>query len=121
MGYGTEDCSRWLTGAHGTLSRSITFNLIGDQHEISFLTLPEHCSTTIRNAGLSDLDSAINRTDIWDDLDGSANYTCLGPTNGAFTSAGHPEDNLNESALASVMHMHTIPQVLYTTFLQDGQ
>jgi uncharacterized surface protein with fasciclin (FAS1) repeats len=91
------------------------------QRESRFLTLPEHCSTTIRNLSLNSLDSAINRTGIWDDLDNSPNYTCLGPTNQAFANADHPEINLNGSALATAMHMHTIPQVLYTNFLEDGQ
>jgi len=85
------------------------------------LTLPEHCSSTIRNGGLTSLDNAINRTDIWDDLDNSPNYTCLGPTDQAFANANHPETNLSTAALASAMYMHIIPQVLYTNFLQDGQ
>jgi hypothetical protein len=87
------------------------------------LTLPEHCSATVRNSGLSSLDNAINRTDIWDDLDNSPHYTCLGPTNQdqAFANAGNPDTNLNVSALADAMHMHTIPQVPYTNFLEDGQ
>ncbi|KAH9203984.1 FAS1 domain-containing protein [Leptodontidium sp. 2 PMI_412] len=86
-----------------------------------FLTLPEHCSATIRNSGLSSLDSAITRAGIWDDLDDSANYTCIGPTDAAFANAQHPENNLNDSALESAMKMHTFPQVLYTNFLEDGQ
>ncbi|KAH6695979.1 hypothetical protein BKA61DRAFT_623658 [Leptodontidium sp. MPI-SDFR-AT-0119] len=86
-----------------------------------FLTLPEHCSATIRNSGLSSLDSAITRAGIWDDLDDSANYTCIGPTDTAFANAQHPENNLNDSALESAMKMHTFPQVLYTNFLEDGQ
>lgn len=86
-----------------------------------FLTLPASCSTTIRTSGLSSLDNAINRTDLWDDLDGSSNYTCLGPSNQAFLDAGNPETTLNESALATAMRMHTIPQPLYTSFLVDGQ
>ncbi|KAF8857792.1 FAS1 domain-containing protein, partial [Acephala macrosclerotiorum] len=86
-----------------------------------FLTLPEHCSSTIRNGGLTSLDSAINQTHIWGDLDKSPNFTCLGPTNQAFADANHPETNLGLAPLASIMHLHTIPQVLYTNFLQDGQ
>jgi hypothetical protein len=39
----------------------------------------------------------------------------LGPNNNAFVNAGHPEINLNDSALAIAM------QVLYTNFLEDGQ
>ena len=58
---------------------------------------------------------------MWDDLDNSANYTCLGPTNTALASAGHPEINLNDDVLKAAMHLLTIPQVLYTNFLLDGQ
>lgn len=89
--------------------------------EPRFLTLPENCAKTIRNQGLSSLDSAINRTHLWDDLNNSPNYTCLGPNNNAFADANHPETNLNASALESAMEMHTISQVLYTNFLMDGQ
>jgi uncharacterized surface protein with fasciclin (FAS1) repeats len=70
---------------------------------------------------MSSLDRAINRTGIWDDLDDSQNYTCLGPTNIAFANADHPEINFNDSALTTALRMHTIPQVLYTNFLEDGQ
>jgi hypothetical protein len=45
----------------------------------------------------------------------------LGPTNTAFANAGHPEINLNDSALTTVIQMHAISQVLYTNFLEDGQ
>jgi uncharacterized surface protein with fasciclin (FAS1) repeats len=85
------------------------------------LTLPQKCSTTVKNAGLTSLDSSIDQTDLWDDLDNSSNYTCLGPNDAAFTAAGNPEEHLNQSALQDTMQLHVIPQPLYTNFLQDGQ
>ncbi|OCL12597.1 FAS1 domain-containing protein [Glonium stellatum] len=91
------------------------------QEVSQFLTLPAPCSTTIRTTGLSSLDGAINRTDLWDDLDRSSNYTCLAPSDQAFADAGNPQTTLNESALGTSMRMHTIPQSLYTNFLVDGQ
>lgn len=86
-----------------------------------FLTLPASCSKTIRTSGLSSLDNAINRTHLWDELNGSSNFTCLGPSNQAFLDAGNPETTLNESALATAMRMHTIHQSVYTNFLVEGQ
>jgi len=83
--------------------------------------LPQNCQDTINEIGLTSLAAAINRTDLWDDLDLSPNYTCLGPNNHAFTLADNPQTTLNQSSLHDTMELHTIPQPLYTNYLQDGQ
>ena len=83
--------------------------------------MPQNCQDTITEYGLTSLVTAINRTDLWDDLDNSANYTCLSPTDQAFKSAGNPQVTLNESSLDNIMELHVIPQPLYTSYLQDGQ
>lgn len=63
----------------------------------------------------------MNRTDSWDDLNFSPNYTCLSPNNLAFTLLGNPEVTLNESSLDDIIELLTIPQPLYTNFLENGQ
>jgi uncharacterized surface protein with fasciclin (FAS1) repeats len=83
--------------------------------------LPQNCKNTIDELGLTSLAGAINRTDLWGDLNNSPNYTCLGPTNQAFTLAGNPQVTLNQSTLQDTIELYTIPQPLYTNYLQDGQ
>lgn len=86
-----------------------------------FLVLPRNCQDTIIEVGLTSLATAINRTDLWDDLNNSPNYTCLGPNDQAFTLADNPQVTLNKSSLHDTMELHTIQQPLYTNYLQDGQ
>jgi uncharacterized surface protein with fasciclin (FAS1) repeats len=86
-----------------------------------FLTLPENCETTIKSLGLSSLSKAIDRTDEWDDINFSPNYTCLSPNNEAFNLSGNIQNTLNESSLDDVIDLLTIPQPLYTNFLANGQ
>jgi uncharacterized surface protein with fasciclin (FAS1) repeats len=94
----------------------------GSFHVIDgLLTLPTTCARTIRTAGLASLDNALNRTKLWPALDGSKNVTCLGPSNAAFAAAGNPQTALNETALASALLYHTLPEVAYSDFLVDGQ
>lgn len=83
--------------------------------------MPQNCQDTINAIGLSSLSTAINRTDGWDDLNFSPNYTCLSPNNQAFALSGDPQVTLNESSLQDVTELLTIPQPLYTNFLEDGQ
>jgi uncharacterized surface protein with fasciclin (FAS1) repeats len=83
--------------------------------------LPQNCQNTINALGLSSLSTAFNRTDGWDDLNFSPNYTCLSPNNQAFTLSGDLQVTLNESSLQDVVELLTIPQPLYTNFLEDGQ
>lgn len=54
-------------------------------------------------------------------LDHINNVTCLGPSDQAFLQAGSPDTKANVSALSSELEFHTIPGVLYSNFLQDGQ
>jgi hypothetical protein len=50
------------------------------------------------------------------------NVTCLGPNDQAFLQAGSPDIKDNVTELASeYLALHTIPQPLYSNFLQDGQ
>ncbi|KAF2676437.1 FAS1 domain-containing protein [Lentithecium fluviatile CBS 122367] len=85
------------------------------------LTPPEMCSDTIRNAKLTGLDNALNRSGLWTALDSSKNVTCLGPNNKAFGDAGSPDAKLNETELAGALLFHTLPEVAYSDFLEDGQ
>ncbi|ORY11316.1 FAS1 domain-containing protein [Clohesyomyces aquaticus] len=86
----------------------------------NLLTPPDLCATTIRGAGLSSLDNALNRTKLWPALDGTANLTCLGPSNEAFKSAGSADSTLGEQELTNALLFHTLPQVAYSDFLEDG-
>jgi uncharacterized surface protein with fasciclin (FAS1) repeats len=85
------------------------------------LTPPTLCKDTIRSAGLTGLDRALNRSGLWSALDSSYNTTCLGPSNNAFESAGSPDGNLTKEELVKALHFHTLPQVAYSDFLEDGQ
>ena len=85
------------------------------------LTPPDTCKKTIRGVGLASLDNALNRTGMWDALDGTANLTCLGPSNDAFKAAGSPDVNANETVLSDAIKFHTLPEVAYSDFLVDGQ
>lgn len=85
------------------------------------LTPPTTCASTIRAAGLVNLDLALNRSSLWSALDGSKNITCLGPSNDAFINAGNPQSVLNESALTGALLFHTLPEVAYSDYLYDGQ
>lgn len=85
------------------------------------LTLPTTCATTIRTAGLTNLDNALNRTSLWKALDGSKNVTCLGPDNAAFKAAGNPDSALNATTLTGALLYHTLPEVAYSDYLFDGQ
>lgn len=85
------------------------------------LTLPDLCSKTIRGAGLTGLDNALNRSSLWPTLDSSTNVTCLGPSNEAFRSAGNPDGTLNATQLQSALLFHTLPEVAYSDYLTNGQ
>jgi uncharacterized surface protein with fasciclin (FAS1) repeats len=85
------------------------------------LTPPEMCSDTIRAAKLTGLDNALNRSGLWSALDSSKNVTCLGPNNKAFKDAGSPDANLNKTALGDAVQLHTLTEVAYSDYLEDGQ
>lgn len=85
------------------------------------LTPPTTCVRTIRNAGLTNLDRALNRTNLWPALDGSKNVTCLGPNDAAFRDAGSPDSALNSTILSEAILFHTLPEVAYSDYLYDGQ
>ncbi|RDW57500.1 hypothetical protein BP6252_13760 [Coleophoma cylindrospora] len=86
-----------------------------------FLTLPEVCTETIQTWGLSSLDDSLNRTGLSSTLDHLNNVTCLGPSDQAFLQAGSPDIKANVSTLTNALMFHTIPEPLYSNFLQDGQ
>jgi uncharacterized surface protein with fasciclin (FAS1) repeats len=86
----------------------------------SLLTPPDLCKTTIRDAGLVNLDRMLNRSGLWTALDGGQNLTCLGPNNAAFDAAGNPDEKFSENDLVKAVHFHTLPQVAYSDFLEDG-
>lgn len=54
-------------------------------------------------------------------LDHVNNVTCLGPSDQAFLQAGNPDSKANDTTLSNALLFHTIPQPLYSNFLQDGQ
>ncbi|KAF2264099.1 FAS1 domain-containing protein [Lojkania enalia] len=85
------------------------------------LTPPQVCSSTIRSAGLVNLDNALNRSGLWPALNGGLNITCLGPSNEAFRGSGNPDATLNETELQGALLHHTLPEVAYSDFLYDGQ
>lgn len=87
----------------------------------AMLTPPTLCKTTIRQAKLTGLDNALNRSGLWTALDTSPNITCLGPSNSAFDKAGNPDKSLNETELSKALLFHTLPEVTYTDFLVDGR
>lgn len=83
--------------------------------------MPQVCTETIKDRGLTSLSASLNRTRLADVLDHLSNVTCLGPNDQAFIDAGMPDTKLNESDLAGALLFHTIPQPLYSNFLQSGQ
>jgi len=85
------------------------------------LTPPDLCKTTIRSAGLNNLDNALNRSGLWPALDGAKNVTCLGPNDDAFREAGSPDASLDKNALSDAILFHTLPEVAYSDYLYDGQ
>jgi len=85
------------------------------------LTPPQLCTATIRNANLTSLDRALNKTGLWPALDGSKNVTCLGPNDQAFKNAGSPDSVLNGTTLSDAILFHTLPEVAYSDYLYDGQ
>ncbi|KAK1979151.1 hypothetical protein LZ30DRAFT_751627 [Colletotrichum cereale] len=54
-------------------------------------------------------------------LDAKPNVTCLGPNADAFDQAGNPEKSLGEEELKGPLLFHTLPEVAYSNFLEDGQ
>lgn len=84
------------------------------------LTPPAMCKETIRQASLTSLDRALNRSGLWDALDSSNNVTCLGPSNDAFNNAANPDQNFTSQELVKALLFHTLPQVAYSDFLVDG-
>ncbi|KAH8724155.1 FAS1 domain-containing protein [Phaeosphaeriaceae sp. PMI808] len=85
------------------------------------LTPPQLCTRTIRNANLTFLDNALNRSELWPTLDGSKNVTCLGPNNQAWIKAGNPDSTLNTTVLSDAIKFHTLPEVAYSDYLYNGQ
>ncbi|PVI03004.1 FAS1 domain-containing protein [Periconia macrospinosa] len=113
------------------MSSDVNLTVLGDKEGVwsggrfhivdGLLTPPTLCKDTIRDAGLSNLDNALNRTKLWDTLDSSKNVTCLGPNDKAFGDAGRPDAKLNETALTGAIMFHTLPEVTYSDYLKDGQ
>ncbi|KAK1593174.1 fasciclin domain-containing protein [Colletotrichum navitas] len=89
----------------------------------TILEPPRPCSTTIRKLSdsLTSLMGALEKTKLWRTLDAKPNVTCLGPSTEAFDQAGNPEKSLGESELKGALLFHTLPEVAYSNFLEDGQ
>ncbi|OHW94503.1 fasciclin domain-containing protein [Colletotrichum incanum] len=87
------------------------------------LEAPRPCSTTIKklSSSLTSLMDALEKTKLWRTLDAKANVTCLGPNTEAFNEAGSPEKALGNEDLKNALLFHTLPQVAYSNFLEDGQ
>ncbi|WQF88718.1 Putative FAS1 domain-containing protein [Colletotrichum destructivum] len=87
------------------------------------LEAPRPCSTTIKklSGSLSSLSDALDKTKLWKALDTTGNVTCLGPNTAAFNEAGSPEKSLGNQDLTNALLFHTLPQVAYSNFLEDGQ
>ncbi|KAF7554887.1 hypothetical protein G7Z17_g2625 [Cylindrodendrum hubeiense] len=83
---------------------------------------PRTCSTTIRGQGdkLGALDSSLNKTELYPTLDTTPNVTCLAPSTEAFKKAGNPHQSLSKADLTGALLAHTLKQVTYTSFLEDG-
>ncbi|KAK2044950.1 fasciclin domain-containing protein [Colletotrichum somersetense] len=89
----------------------------------TILEAPRPCSTTIRKLSdsLTSLMGALEKTKLWRTLDAKPNITCLGPNTNAFDQAGNPEKSLGQQELKDALLLHTLPEVAYSNFLQDGQ
>lgn len=113
------------------LSSNVNLTVVNDEQGLwvggrfhivdGLLTPPTLCKTTIREATLTNLDRALNRTGLWDALDTSKNVTCLGPNDKAFADAGSPDSKLNQTALSNAILFHTLPEVAYSDYLENGQ
>ncbi|KAF4981529.1 hypothetical protein FZEAL_2678 [Fusarium zealandicum] len=89
----------------------------------SVLIPPRACSTTIQTVGdkrLTALGAALNKTDLWNALDHSPNVTCLAPSTDAFKDAGDPQISLSKTDLTGALLAHTLKEVTYTNYLEDG-
>ncbi|KAK1970413.1 fasciclin domain-containing protein [Colletotrichum sublineola] len=89
----------------------------------TILEAPRPCSTTIKKLSdsLTSLMGALEKTKLWRTLDAKPNVTCLGPNTQAFDQAGNPEKSLGEEELKGALLFHTLPEVAYSNFLEDGQ
>ncbi|KPM45238.1 hypothetical protein AK830_g1358 [Neonectria ditissima] len=89
----------------------------------SVLAPPRNCSTTARSISdkrLSALDTALQKTEMWPILDTSFNVTCLAPSTEAFKKAGNPQTTLSKGDLTDALLTHTLKEVTYTNYLEDG-
>lgn len=109
----------------------------------SVLVPPKNCSLTIKSypdQTLQSMDQALNKSGLWPKINTSFNVTCLAPSTEAFKNAGNPQlsGTQNEVAgtvlyvtsspvLSFLIHQltvserhHTLEQVTYTNFLEDG-
>ncbi|KAK1997886.1 fasciclin domain-containing protein [Colletotrichum falcatum] len=89
----------------------------------TILEAPRPCSTTIRKLSnsLISLMGALEKTKLWRALDAKPNVTCLGPNTEAFNQAGNPENSLGDEELKGALLFHTLPEVAYSDFLENGQ
>lgn len=56
-----------------------------------------------RRSELSALDSALNKTGLWETLDRTPNVTCLAPSTTAFRKAGNPQISLGKADLTGAL------------------
>jgi hypothetical protein len=47
--------------------------------------------------------------------------TCLAPNTDAITTAGNPQEKFPQQQLQEALLFHTLPQPLYSNYLEDGQ
>ncbi|KAF7553714.1 hypothetical protein G7Z17_g3465 [Cylindrodendrum hubeiense] len=89
----------------------------------SVLVPPKNCSTTIRSFSddrLTSMDDALKKSGLWPRIDTSSNVTCLAPSTEAFKNAGDPQVSGSKSEVGGVVLHHTLGQVAYSNFLEDG-
>ncbi|POR31817.1 Uncharacterized protein TPAR_07981 [Tolypocladium paradoxum] len=115
-GLGQDALMRAVDGAWGP-NKVNSFQIID-----SVLIPPKPCSVTIRSSKdiLSGLDAALNKTGLYPTLDTTPNVTCLAPSTSAFREAGNPQEALSKIDLTGALLHHTLKEVTYTNYLEDG-
>lgn len=89
----------------------------------SVLVPPKNCSLTIKSypdETLQSMDQALDKSGLWPRINASFNVTCLAPSTEAFKNAGNPQVSGTKNEVAGTVLHHTLDQVTYTNFLEDG-
>ncbi|KAK1654399.1 fasciclin domain-containing protein [Colletotrichum phormii] len=123
----SDDHTASLRGGLGETAELTSIDGVWDggyfQSVDAVLEAPTICSTTIKklSSSLSALGDALDKINLWKQLDNTANITCLGPNTAAFKEAGSPQSSLGNEDLKNALLFHTLPQAAYSDFLMDGQ